>query len=155
MNQRDIDAHVEKVQRFGNRTVAPTDHDHLFIFKQRPVACAAVADPSSGQSLFTRDVQMPVTGTGSQQDRFGVELPPVGFNRKRRARLDVHHRFPLKDLDILQSMADHDIHQRFAAHRGKSGVIFNDRCGGHLTAEGVAFDDGRAQSAADRINTGG
>ena len=146
--------HMKQMKRLGDRTVPPPHHDDFLFLEQGTVASAAVAYTPSGKTGFTRYFQLPVIGSCRQQHGSGQKPSPGRHHRYRVSRLNLDDLFSLKDLCILQSMADHDVHEHLAADLGKPRIVFNDRRGRHLTAQSTAFDDGCFQSAPNGIYTG-
>jgi hypothetical protein len=125
----------------------------FFALKPGTVACAAVADTATAETRFSRDAEMAMLGAGGQQHRLGFELSPTGLNHDRIPRNDIQHFLPGVNLNILQRMADHDIHQCFTADLGEARIIFDDGGGGDLPPECVSFYNGGPQPAADRVDT--
>jgi len=71
-----------------------------------------------------------------------------------RSRLDVHHLFPLKNLNIFERVAHHDVYQGLPGHSGEAGVVLHNGCRGDLPAQRALFDDGRFEAAPDGIDPG-
>ena len=50
-------------------------------------------------------------------------------------------------------MAYHEVNQRLAPHRGETGIVFHNGCGGHLTSQSPFLQNGHLQATPNGVDT--